>query len=1066
MKFRKASGRVFLFCRPKGGKYMAEDIGNLGVSIGMDATGFQSGITTINRNLKTLNSAFKMNTSEIGLNGTALDKLKLKSSNLGSVMSQQQMKVNAIEAAYNRSATATGKDSAATQNLEQRLNYAKASLSNMGNELAKTNAQITTQSSKWTTLGNSLTATSEKLKKIGSTTTDVGKKLSVGVTAPLVGIGVAAVKAGMDFEASMSNVSAMSGSTGGDLKKLNDQALQLGQDTAFSAKQAADGMADLASAGFSTEEIIQSMPGLLSLAASGNIDVATASDIAASAIRGFGLQASQTGHVADVLAQTAAGTNANVTDLGEALKYAAPPAAALGITIEETSAAIGLMSDAGIKGSDAGTALRTAFVNLAKPTTESATAMKQIGFNAFDAQGKMLPFATVISKLQNSTKGLTQEQKLNALTTIFGKESLSGMLAVVNASPGKLQSLETALKNSDGAAAKMAATMQGNAKGSIEQMMGSLETAGIKIEQSVAPTIKEIAGDVENLANKFSNLSPAVQGTIIKTALVVAAIGPVVTVVGSCITAVGFITGGLGTLSIAMGLTTAATAATGVAVAETGIAAVGASTGIGAIGLALGAALLPALPFIAAGVTIVATGVAINHAMSQQATPAVNLFADNVTTNANKIGLSNDAIGNSYGNTVTKISAGTAKAVGAYLDLSNKAQQALTTLFVNGTVITNKISTGMIAQYKVMGDTIKAGMDKHNTDEVTAMQTFFNKSSVLTKGEEAKAIGVENTNNAAKKAAVDTATKQIDTIYQTAATQHRTITATEAAQIATINDGMKTKAVSALSETEIQAKVIEARMKSYGSNITAQQAGDIIKNANTQRDGTINAANTQYSKTVAAIIKARDESHSITADQAQKLITDAGKQRDGTILAAQTQRSEVVSKLTAMNSDITSGVDTTTGNMLTKWQAFANWWNSWVPAIKNFVTTQTTNLVTASQNNAAVTTAGSMKSRANASGNNSFEGGYTTLHEKGYEVYNLPSKTKIYNHDASEDLVLKTAQAVAESVLASSQNNSSSKNQIPITFDHVTINGYPDLKKVIRDIYNIEKNYNAGIGGT
>ena len=216
---------------------MAEDLGNLAIRVGLDSSGFTSGMTQINRNLRVLNSEFRANTAEIGLNGTSLDRLRLRTSNLTSTMVQQQNKVNALEAAYNRSVEATGRDSAATQDLEIRLNLARASLSSMGNQLATTNAQIETQSSRWTTMGNALSGVGDRMKKVGEGLANVGKKLTMSVTAPLVGVGLAAVKVGMDFEASMSKVKAISGATGESFKKLNDQALQLGQDTAFSAKQ-------------------------------------------------------------------------------------------------------------------------------------------------------------------------------------------------------------------------------------------------------------------------------------------------------------------------------------------------------------------------------------------------------------------------------------------------------------------------------------------------------------------------------------------------------------------------------------------------------------------------------------------------------------------------------------------------------------------------------------------------------------------------------------------------------------------------------------------------------------
>lgn len=252
------------------------------------------------------------------------------------------------------------------------------------------------------------------LKGLGSLATKamVGMgKAVLGVTAGVAALGVSAIKTGMEFEAQMSRVQAISGATGKELKALNSLAIKLGADTAFSAKEAADGMENLASAGFNTKEIMSAMPGLLDLAAVSGGDVARASEVAASSLRAFGLEASKAGHVADVFARAAADTNAEVGDMGEAMKYVAPVAKAMGQSIEETAAAIGIMSDAGVKGSQAGTTLRGAFSRLAKPTKAMREVMSELGLAFYDAHGNMKPLNAIISELKSNTSKLTQEQK-------------------------------------------------------------------------------------------------------------------------------------------------------------------------------------------------------------------------------------------------------------------------------------------------------------------------------------------------------------------------------------------------------------------------------------------------------------------------------------------------------------------------------------------------------------------------------------------------------------------------------------------------------------------------------
>lgn len=393
---------------------------------------------------------------------------------------------------------------------------------------------------------------SDKFSAMGSALTSVGGTLTKSVTLPLVGVGAAVMKVGSDFEAQMSRVQAISGATGDELKALTDQAIDLGATTSFSAGEAAEGMENLASAGFTTQEIMSAMPGLLDLAASSGAELGTASEIAASAIRGFGLAASDAGHVADVFAEAAARTNAQTEDMGEAMRYIAPVAKAMGQSLEETAAAIGIMSDAGIKGSQAGTSLRSALSRLAKPTDVMLTKMGELGLSFYDARGNMLPLNGIIEQLETNMAGLTQEQRNNALVTLFGQESLSGMLALMERGPEELRALTESFEDCDGAAAEMAETMLDNTKGSIEEMMGSIETLAIRLQQVMAPAVTAVVQKITEFVNKLSSLSPETLQMIVTIAGVVAALGPVLLIIGKLSSAIGSIIsliGGAGGLS-------------------------------------------------------------------------------------------------------------------------------------------------------------------------------------------------------------------------------------------------------------------------------------------------------------------------------------------------------------------------------------------------------------------------------------------------------------------------------------------------------------------------------------
>ena len=269
------------------------------------------------------------------------------------------------------------------------------------------------------------------------------------------------------------------------------------------------GMENLAAAGFTVTEIMDAMPGMLDLAAASGEDLASSADIAASALRGFGLEASEAGHVADVLAANANMTNSSVADTGEALKYIAPLARAAGVSLEETAAAIGIMANAGIQGSQAGTTLRGALSRLSRPTDEMVGVMDKLGLSFYDSEGRMLSLTDQVRMLETALEGATDEERNNYLVTLYGQEALSGMLALINEGPDSLEELTRSFEECDGAAASAAATMQDNLQGAVEQMKGSVETLGILIYDEMAEPLKGLAQEateaVNGLTDAFKN---------------------------------------------------------------------------------------------------------------------------------------------------------------------------------------------------------------------------------------------------------------------------------------------------------------------------------------------------------------------------------------------------------------------------------------------------------------------------------------------------------------------------------------------------------------------------------
>ena len=389
------------------------------------------------------------------------------------------------------------------------------------------------------TFSDKTTKAGDKFTALGSAMTTTGSSLTKYVTTPLVGIGTAAFAVGNQFESAMSKVQAISGATGDELEALTEQAMDLGATTSFSASEAAAGMENLASAGFTVSEIMEAMPGLLDLAASSGAELGTAAEIAASAVRGFGLEASETAHVADVFAEAAARTNAQTEDMGEAMKYIAPVANAMGISLEETAAAIGILSDAGIKGSQAGTSLRGALSRLAKPTKDATVVMQKYGMSFYDAQGNMLSMSGIIGQLEQGMAGLTQQQRNQALITLFGQEALSGILTLMDRGSDNLEVLTTEFENVSGSAKEMADIMMDNTAGAIEELGGALETAAINIQQILAPAVTSVVQRITDLINVFNQMDDGTQTMIVTILSLVAAFGPFLLILGKIVSAFG-----------------------------------------------------------------------------------------------------------------------------------------------------------------------------------------------------------------------------------------------------------------------------------------------------------------------------------------------------------------------------------------------------------------------------------------------------------------------------------------------------------------------------------------------
>ena len=400
---------------------------------------------------------------------------------------------------------------------------------------------------------------SDKLAKAGETISNVGGTLTKGITLPLAGLGTAVIKTGMDYEAGMSKVQAISGATGDEMTALGEKAMEMAAKTKFSTADSAEAYQYMAMAGWKAGDMVDGLAGIMNLAAASGENLGTTSDIVTDALTAFGLKAGDSGRFADVLAAASNNANTNVSMLGESFKYVAPVAGAMGYSVEDVSVALGLMANSGIKASQAGTSLRTAITNMASPTKNMAAVMEEYGITLTDANGNMLSLSDVMGQLREKMGGLDESAQASAASMLFGKEAMSGMLAIINAAPADFDKLTEAINNSSGTTEELASIMQNNAAGAFERLKSAIDVLFTQLSSILLPIFTQVVDKVTEWVNWFGSLDEGTQRLILTIAGIAAAVGPVLIVIGKIITAltaiggaissvVGFVTSGISSI--------------------------------------------------------------------------------------------------------------------------------------------------------------------------------------------------------------------------------------------------------------------------------------------------------------------------------------------------------------------------------------------------------------------------------------------------------------------------------------------------------------------------------------
>lgn len=605
------------------------------IKIGASMSEYQAAMKAAVASMKQLSSEYSLAAANAKLYGTKSDALKAKISELTQKMDVQKTKVEdckshyetlttrldnnkkkseelkakvaELSKAYKESKEATGENSEETKKLKTELDkaekqlatteaqttkyeaavkkqgaavtQAEADLANMEVQLREVNAELSRQK---------FDEYAEKAGKVGSAVETAGQHM-MKVTTAIGGVAAASVTVAANFEQQMSKVQAISGATAEETDKLTESARQWGRDTKYSATEAGEAFEYMALAGWKTDDMLEGIGGILNLAAASAMDLGTASDIVTDYLTAFGLSAKDAGKFADEMAYAMSHSNTTTEALGEAYKNCAATAASMGYSVEETTAVLMTMANAGVKGGEAGTALNAIMTRLATDTKGCATELSKYGVEVYDAQGNMNSLSSILTGVRGVWNNLTDEQQANLAKTIAGTNQFSALQTIMSglsdeaiASGMSFSDYSEALQNCDGTASDMAATMQDNLLGRLTQLKSKLEDVGITIGNSLMPFMEKAVAKIGELADKFASLSPQQQETILKIAGVVAALGPLLTITGKAITVSGQISKGVGKVvgKLAEMGTTAGGATGGMSVLKGALTAITSPVGI------------------------------------------------------------------------------------------------------------------------------------------------------------------------------------------------------------------------------------------------------------------------------------------------------------------------------------------------------------------------------------------------------------------------------------------------------------------------------------------------------
>ncbi len=946
-----------------------EEVKTLAVKLALEDGTFQQGMRNLKGQLSVADSEFKATGGSVKNFGSTLDGVKANATALSEkiniqkeIVSQYRAKLleaqetlqkhsetmmenkAAMEQAqseYQKNVEALGKNSEETkkskQNLDEQtdaykrseaqvrsneksvngytiqMNKATGEVKRMESELSKSNG--------FAVLSQNLEKSGKKIESTGKKISGAGQSLTFGLSIPIAATGVACVKMASDFETSSAKVSTISDETVMSMDKMKQGALDLSTSTHDDINDINQAFYQAMSAGIKTSDSLKFVGDAVKLAKGGFTDTTTAVNTLTSVLNAYHMKASEANTISDQLIKTQDLGKTTVGELGQSLGQVIPIAASLHVKTQDLFSSIAELTKNGMPASEAIVAVRAALSSVLKPSKDTAMAAKQMGLNFSAAHLQNVGFAKFIDEIAKATGG--NAQKMSEL--FKNVRALNGMTVLAGSSNEDFNQTLKNMSGATGATNDAFEKMESTGAAKLGAAINTLKNDGIRAGEDLMPAVAKVADSVANLADRFSQLSPQEQETILKIAGITALIGPLMQGVGGLTQGIGLLSKGFGgyvgiigkvcdKLGWAQKATKGVQAATEAAMAVEGAAATATEAeGVAAAGAAgstaaFSASLLPVIGIAAAVVggiaLIVWVCTQLHNYLSQKSIPAVQLFGKETST-------------------------ATKKAVSSYMDLDKKASESLMDLQFKQKNTTKKSASELESTYDQMGKKITEGMDKHYSDDLQAAKKFFSSNTGLSAKEQSDILSNMTIKHTQQAQSVKDCESQIQKLLKKSQTDHGQALQDDYNNIAKIQKNMQGKAIDSLSQSEIEARGIRERMKTQAGNLTAQEAADVVKNAKSAKDGSIKAADEKYNKTVGWASYEHDVMHSISDKQYSDIVKSAGKTRDDSVKSANKMFDDTVSAAKAKTPDFVGQIDWQTGQVKGRWDILVGKAQQW-----------------------------------------------------------------------------------------------------------------------------------------